>query len=172
MNFYFCLSHVCQECSDNRDELEAGVRKCKPGECRPDLIEKWEWERAHLKVSSKEKKGDKVIPTRCRSCAHCIDNCEKMEKEQNAWCRVCKNKEVDGNKARQGCKNRKLCVKFLNSEEGKQWIQNDSSIHKRKMEESPVLKQARKIVREEGRPGEILNGDGETSVIAEALGEY
>ena len=34
---YYCYAHLCLECSTKQDVLEAGVRKCKPGECKIPL---------------------------------------------------------------------------------------------------------------------------------------
>ena len=74
-----------------------------------------------------------------------------MGKSAETWCKVCTNKKKDGNRARKGCENRGLCLKFINSEEGKIWSQlNDTSNSKRKIDESPVLKQARKLVKGDG----------------------
>ena len=109
--------------------------------------------------ATKKPASEKITPTRCKSCSACTDNCEKMAKPINSWCKVCTNKKKDGNKARKGCENRGTCIKFLSSEEGKLWTHTNENPHnKRKTEESPVLKQARKLVK--GDPEAIKEGCG------------
>ena len=63
-----------------------------------------------------------------------------------------KKTDIDkATKARRGCKNRGLCLKFINSEDGKMWqkLQESLANNKRKTDDSPPMKQASKIVKEE-----------------------
>ena len=151
---YFCLAHVCQDCSANKDELEAGVRKCAEGECQFDVVKKWEQKESSEKQKVPPKKAkEKVTPSRCKSCSACSETCEKLGKTKD-WCKVCLTKKTDidkATKARRGCENRGLCLKFINSEDGKMWqkLQESLANNKRKTDDSPPMKQASKIVKEE-----------------------
>ena len=76
-NCYYCLVHVCPECSENRDELEAGMRRCGKGECHLALVEDWEAKNSSNIASKNDLGGNSDIkknttgtpskPTRCKS---------------------------------------------------------------------------------------------------------
>ena len=165
-NCYYCMTHVCQSCCENMDEHEAGVRKCEKGACKPEVLENWEKINGKIpEPSSKEKErkqSDKVAPTRCKSCIKCTESCDKLNKPPDSWCKACRNKKIC-NKARKACEFRGYCLKFLESEEGKIWLsQSETPQNKRKIEDSPILKQPKKTVKEDNDSNSSIGSANKT----------
>ena len=158
---YFCLVHLCKDCSEKRDDLDSGVRKCKNGECKKDLLNKKP--APPTKTKSTNNGAEKIVPTRCKQCTSCKENCERSGKDESTWCKACKSKKKDGNVLKKGCKYRGLCETFLSSSGGKQWLQNNEQGQRgvrRKPDESPPMKPLSKQVKEDD-PEDQPRGPGE-----------
>ena len=94
---YFCYQHICTECSENRDDLETGIRRCKRGECQEDSQEQLDGkdhtseERKNVELEQKDKKQrtQRGQKSRCGYCITCKQSCENTNKDKNNWCDKC-----------------------------------------------------------------------------------
>ena len=108
---YFCFSHCCDICAENKDNLETGKRKCKDGECSSKVTDDEGDDETKINLSKADKPKSKIVSRRCGHCKECKSNCEAENRPAVNWCEVCRKKKQEGklDKSRTACKMRKAC---------------------------------------------------------------